>query len=138
MKLSDKFVRLVVQLMKFNLIGIVNTAVDLSVFLVLYSVCGISSYAAHCIAYLAGTLNSFYWNRRWTFRQQARSGTGGRTFLRFIILNGITLALSTLGLVLLTGHMDAVWAKLTVTVGTMAVNFCVSRMWVFTQAAERG
>lgn len=127
------------QLMKFNLIGIVNTAVDLSVFLVLYSVCGISSYAAHSIAYLAGTLNSFYWNRRWTFRQQARSGTGGKTFLRFIILNGMTLALSTLGLVLLTryGHMDAVWAKLTVTVGTMVVNFCVSRMWVFTQVTER-
>ncbi|WP_028552365.1 GtrA family protein [Paenibacillus sp. UNC451MF] len=140
MKLSDESVRTIGQLIKFNLVGILNTAVDLCVFLVLYSACEISAYGAHGIAYFAGVLNSYYWNRRWTFRQKAGSGTGRTTFLRFLLLNGVTLGLSTLGLMLLTqyGHLNVLWAKLAVTGGMMVINFCVSRMWVFTKAAERG
>ncbi|GAA4838118.1 GtrA family protein [Paenibacillus vulneris] len=139
MKLSDKSARTIGQFIKFNLVGVANTAIDLCVFLVLYSACGISVYAAHILAYLAGTINSFYWNGRWTFGQW---GGRGKTwaFLRFALLNGISLGLSTLGILLLTryGHWEVLWSKLAVTCCMMVVNFFASRMWVFVKASEKG
>ena len=81
--------------------------------------------------YSAGMLNSYLVNRSWTFR------TGERFFslqlVRFIVGNLAVLLLSVLLINLCTVQLGLgkLTAKLVVTCFTLAVNFLISRLWIF-------
>lgn len=79
--------------LKFNLIGLLNTLVDILVFCLLIYV-HIPAGWAQAIGYSCGILNSFIWNRNWTFGQKD-ARIGGVSFWKFVALNVIVLCLST-------------------------------------------
>jgi putative flippase GtrA len=58
------------QAAKFLSVGILNTALDAIIYLVLTRWLSFSTLQtlAKSISYGAGILNSFYWNKSWTFR----------------------------------------------------------------------
>jgi len=59
---------------KFLSVGVLNTAIDYVVLSILTWGAATSDTfqaVAKAISYSAGVLNSFYWNRRWTFRSDA-------------------------------------------------------------------
>ena len=82
-----------VQLLKFILIGASNTLIDLVVTFALNAIFGIY-YLAKIIGYACGILNSYFWNSRWTFREERRRDA--REILTFIAVNLVTLGLSLL------------------------------------------
>ncbi len=82
-----------VQLVKFGLIGVSNTLLDLLVTFVLNAAFGIY-YLAKIIGYACGIANSYFWNSRWTFREERRRDA--REIISFIALNLVTLGLSLL------------------------------------------
>ena len=55
------------QLVRFGAVGASGYAVNLISFAVLVHLLGVTYWVASPIAYLLGTANNFYWNRRWTF-----------------------------------------------------------------------
>lgn len=104
------------QLLKFGLIGVSNTIVDLIVCRALQALFGTFSaapiltyYLPKVIGYACGIANSYFWNSRWTFREERRRDK--REILLFIAVNLVTLGLS-LGLMYLFKNvcgLDAWW-----------------------------
>lgn len=56
------------QLIRFVLVGILNTLVTLFVIFFCKSILEINDYVSNALGYIAGVLNSFIWNRQWVFR----------------------------------------------------------------------
>ena len=96
------------QLLKFALIGASNTLLDLIVTFVLNAIFGIY-YLAKIIGYACGIANSYFWNSRWTFREERRRDA--REIVRFIAVNLVTLGLSLLLQWVFRDvlHLDAWW-----------------------------
>src|SRR5438105_14935645 len=58
----------VVQFVKFGIVGVSNTLLTFAVYTVLLKGFGVWYLAASAIGFGVGTVNSFLLNRRWTFR----------------------------------------------------------------------
>ena len=85
---------------------------------------------ANLFGYSAGIINSFIWNKFWTF--QVKHETAAQ-FGRFLALNFSCLILSSGALFFFTDYLG--WPYLLVWFVTMGivtlVNFFISKMWVF-------
>src|SRR6202047_4432086 len=57
-----------VQFVKFGIVGVSNTLLTFVVYTVLLKAFGVWYLAASAIGFVVGTINSFLLNRRWTFR----------------------------------------------------------------------
>jgi len=106
------------QLLKFLLIGVSNTAIDLVVTWILQKLFGTFStapaltyYLPKIIGYACGIINSYIWNSRWTFKEEHRRDS--REIVLFVAVNLVTLGLS-LGLMYLFKNvcgLDAWWMR---------------------------
>ncbi|AIQ50581.1 GtrA family protein [Paenibacillus sp. FSL R7-0331] len=123
-----------IQFLKFNAVGLLNTLIDFALFTLLHSL-GMMNAPAQVISYSAGTANSFFWNKKVTFRDRdaGKNGSDRLQLVRFIILNLTVLGISVLLMHLLTGSfgIQVLIAKVLVTGITVIINFFGSRMWVF-------
>ena len=85
---------------------------------------------ANFLGYGAGIINSFIWNKLWTFQVKHKTGV---QLWRFLILNIFCLLLSSASLFLFTDYLS--WPYLPVWLVTMTivtlVNFAFSKFWVF-------
>ena len=81
------------QLIKFGLIGVSNTLIDFLIASALNALFGIY-YLAKIVGYACGIANSYFWNSRWTFREERRRDA--REIVSFIAVNLVTLGLSLL------------------------------------------
>lgn len=81
------------QLIKFGLIGVSNTLIDFMIASALNALFGIY-YLAKIVGYACGIANSYFWNSRWTFREERRRDA--REIVSFIAVNLVTLGLSLL------------------------------------------
>lgn len=69
---------------KFGLVGISNAIIDYSLFIGLSTLLAVPLDKVFLVKYFSGSMamiNSFYWNRRWTFRSKAGIGRSGIRFL---------------------------------------------------------
>jgi len=116
---------------RFAVVGVANTLVDLCVFTVLAQLLDVNVYAAQVAGYSAGVANSYILSRSWTFR--ARDRFFGPALVKFLLLSLCMLLLST-GILFLCydlGGLPKLAAKIVATGVTMVVNFLVNRFWVF-------
>lgn len=84
-------IKLVPQISRFAVVGIINTAVDLAVLNTLIAVShrgrsGLLYSLFKAISFLVAVLNSYWLNSRWTFRQTAAENTSMRVG-RFITIS---------------------------------------------------
>ena len=149
---------------KFIIVGFSNFAVSFAVFYFLYNYLQLSeslflilgpagdllekmllgiktesvdATLANIIGYSAGIINSFIWNKLWTF--QVKHETTAQ-FSRFLILNLCCLLLSSASLFLFTDFLGEpylpVWL---ITMGVITViNFVFSKFWVFRKTEVKG
>jgi len=128
----------VAQFLKFNMIGLLNTAIDFAVFAVLIWA-GVYYVIAQLLSYAAGMLNSYIWNSKFTFgdtrERLDRKASLGR-MVRFAVWNGIMLGLSILLLAAFAEltAIGEIYAKAVVTVIIVAINFYGSKRFVFKSA----
>ncbi|MCM3787236.1 GtrA family protein [Domibacillus indicus] len=120
-------------MMKFGIVGVLNTAIDMLLFFTLWSV-GVPYLLAQVLSYSAGTLNSFVWNRSWTFKVSGRIHIEEIT--KFLLLNVIALCMSTFLLSLLSGQPLFI-SKTIATLSGLSVTFFGSRFWVFRQQRRK-
>ena len=80
-----------VQFLKFGIVGVSNTLLTLAVYTLLLKVAGVWYLAASAIGFTAGAVNGFLLNRRWTFR-----GHVGDAFtpVRYVVVQGCGLGLN--------------------------------------------
>ena len=143
-----------IQFLKFNLVGVLNTIVDFVVFQILNLLLGWPKYLSQIISYSCGVANSYLFNSRWTFRETRSKSV--REAVLFVAVNLVSLGVS-LGVMWLCGNVFGVtneWAagwmpafltkfvtgdtiaKLIATVFSVVVNYIGNRLFVFNRRAE--
>ena len=118
------------QASKFAVVGVLNTAVDVGLYLALVHGLGVWPVAAKIVSYGAGVLNSFAWNRSWTFRSQA---SAWRTLGPFVLVNLAALAVNA-GVIHVGLDTLALpeWLCLALAIGVAFLwNFAASKLIVF-------
>lgn len=60
-----------IQLIKYGIIGVMNTIITLVAFYLLNTKLGIPYGVSNIVAYILGVINSFLWNRNWVFKTGA-------------------------------------------------------------------
>jgi len=118
---------------RFAVVGCSNTAVDFIVFTILRAIFNVNYLYCQVAAFIAGIMNSFILNKTWTFESKTSRFESSRQLGKFVFINLVSLAVSLLGLQLLSGqmHMNVYVAKVAVTVVTQAINYSGYRWWVF-------
>lgn len=121
------------QFVKFCFVGVSNTVIDAAIYIGLTR--GSVWFAEHyliaaILAFIVAGLNSFYWNRRWTFAV-AHTYTHGE-LAKFYMANGVAFIVNT-GLLwlLVSGGMFDIAAKLLAGVTAGGMNFLMQKLWAF-------
>lgn len=151
------------QFSKFLVVGLSNFAISFVVFFILYKYWKLSGVfyglfgqsgkgledfilqlgatsldasLANIFGYGAGIINSFIWNKYWTF--QVKHVTAAQ-FGRFLVLNFFCLILSSASLFLFTDFLG--WSYLLVWFITMGavtiINYIFNKFWVFENAWDQ-
>ncbi len=123
--MKDEFVKFI----KFNAVGIINSAVDYLVFTLLIAL-RLHFIPAQIISYVCGMLNSYIMNSRWTFGD--KRDTAGRVFA-FIMVNLVALGVS-IGVQALCNNefgFNELVSKAISLPFSIAVNFVGNRLFVF-------
>jgi putative flippase GtrA len=117
------------QAAQFALVGVSNTLLDFGLFSLLVHL-RVPVVVSNCISYSAGVAWSFFWNQRWTFGNAAgfRLTVAGR----FLLVNLLSVAVSTALLYGLTAFWPPATAKLATLPIMFAWSFTLSKFYVFT------
>jgi putative flippase GtrA len=126
--LDDPIVR---QIVKYGVVGASNTVLTFVTYTVLEKLVGINYLIALPLGYGVGSLNSYIFNRHWTFRARDIAHTTAGT--RFAIVQGIAIAANELLLYVFVHHLgiDKIAAQAILTVPVLAVTFVANRWWTF-------
>jgi putative flippase GtrA len=126
-----------VQFVKFGLVGVLNSLVHYLVFLLLFRVAGIDMVASSALGYMAGVVNSFLLNRKWTFNI---TGSGaGSEFVKFCVVNLISMGVNLLVLqsfVSFAGILPEI-AQMLAICCTLVINFAGNKWWTFRNGVRR-
>jgi len=119
------------QFIKFNVVGIMNTAVDFGVFMILNRYLGLIYAVSQVISYSCGMVNSYFLNKFWTF--QKREGFTAIEVTKFILVNLCSLGISLLVLYILQSKWswEVLPSKVLATGFSVGVNFLGNKFWVF-------
>ncbi|MDR1558028.1 MAG: GtrA family protein [Tannerellaceae bacterium] len=122
--------KLIKQAIKYGIVGVSNTLLSLCVIWVMMKVLGYSDIVSNITGYIAGIINSFIWNKQWTFRSP---DTWIGSALRFGGVFGICYAMQ-LGLLLyLNGHLsiDPYYNQVIAMLFYTAINFLMNKYFTF-------
>ena len=124
--------RIVVQAMRYGVVGLVVLAADFAVYWLILLAAPGSFFVANLAGKLVGAGLGFVLHRTVTFRWEQRDGPA-RQLLSYLSVLGFNLLLSSLLLWLAIEHlgMNAYVAKLAVDIVIVASAFLLSRLWVY-------
>ncbi len=124
-----------VQFVKFGIVGVSNTLLTLAVYTVLLKVFGVWYLAASAIGFAVGATNGFLLNRRWTFREHVGDAL---TPVRWGVVQtgGLGINEALLYLLVHDGHLDKLVAQVCATAVVTVTTFIVNRAWTFRVHAE--
>jgi len=126
----------VIRLIKFNIVGAMNTAIDFIIFFLCLSLFKMVVVAAQIIAYSVGIINSYFMNRFWTF--QIKKKQTRKEFILFVVINLFSLILSIILIQYFSKLLSSLLiAKLLVTVIVMVVNYLGQRFIIFKTIKKR-
>jgi putative flippase GtrA len=119
------------QFIKFNLVGLVNTAITFTVSFGLIHLFGMHELITYPIGYICGLINSFIMNKFWTFGKKHHFGI--MEIIKFIIVNMIALGGSEL-IIKFAGDvltLAPVWGILLGLSFSIPANYIGFKYWVF-------
>jgi putative flippase GtrA len=119
-----------VQFVKFGIVGVANTLLTFAVYTLLLKGFGVWYLAASAIGFVVGTINSFLWNRRWTFRGHVGDAL---TPVRWGVVQCTGLAVNE-GLLYVFVHqaqVDKLLAQAFATAVVTVSTFFANRAWTF-------
>jgi putative flippase GtrA len=122
------------QFVKFGIVGLSGTLVNLIIFTILQRIVPdharpLQYYVIYSLSFLAGGVSNYYFNRIWTFRS---TGHAVREGAQFLTVSAIALILSLVASRLVSPWLG--WGHRTWLVATVAgilVNFFVNKYWTF-------
>jgi len=120
-------------IIRFGCVGCLNTAFDFGIFCILNSLFGVNYIISQIISYSSGTLNSYIFDKFWTFNDTKTSKKTTKEIVQFLVVNSASLGVSLIGLSILMqdSSMNSFFAKIISMILAQAVNFLGYRFWVF-------
>ncbi|OQB24763.1 MAG: GtrA-like protein [Firmicutes bacterium ADurb.Bin182] len=125
----------IIQFIKFNAVGILNTGLDMFVFWLLAVLLRMNEYVANVISYTCGVIFSYTVNSHWTFKQESKHTT--KETLLFLLVNLVSLGVSQLVLYVTEewfGIHSELIRKFIAAPTSAVVNFWGNKIFVFRQA----
>ena len=121
---------------RFCAVGLSNTMIDFAIFFIFVHI-GFPVFVSQAVAFSAGMLNSFLWNRLWSFK--VCHPVTMNEVLRFITINLLALATTYFLLILfIEGNQSSLYfSKILASVGGIFVTFIGSKLWVFKKEVHR-
>jgi putative flippase GtrA len=119
-----------VQFVKFGIVGVSNTLLTLVTYTVLLKVLGVWYLAASGIGFVLGAVNGFLLNRRWTFAEHVGDAL---TPVRWGVVQTVGLGVDEVLLYVLVhdAHLDKLIAQVCATAVVTVSTFFVNRAWTF-------
>jgi putative flippase GtrA len=123
----------VVQFIKFGLVGVSNTVLTFLVYTLLLKVFGVWYLLASAIGFIVGATNGFLLNRRWTFAEHVGDSL---TPVRWAVVQGFGLGVDELLLYVFVhdANLDKLLAQAFATIVVTVSTFFVNRAWTFREA----
>ena len=120
-------------LIRYVVVGVINTGVDFLVFFLLKNFLGAHFAVSQIAGYSAGLLNSFLMNKFWTFEDKQVNKKTYSQAIKFTVVNLISLGISIYGLKLLidSAGLNMYISKGCITFLTFAINYIGYKLWVF-------
>lgn len=120
-------------IIKFGIVGCINTGVDFITFTLLLSVFGIDKLACQVGGYSMGVINSFVFNKLWTFNDKKEKTNTAAQFVKFVVTNIISLVISLVGLNILSNklYINVYVSKVIVTLFLQVFNYVVYKAFIF-------
>lgn len=118
-------------LIKFGCVGVVNTAIDFSIFFTLHSAFGIGIITANLTAFSFAITNSYLMNKFWSFKHKKTSRPTYGNFLLFCTVSIIAVSLNTFILIIGKPYADLIYLKIIGAFITPTFNFLMYRYVVF-------
>jgi putative flippase GtrA len=121
---------MLVQFVKFGIVGVSNTVLAFAIYTVLLKVFGVWYLAASAIGFIVGAVNGFLLNRRWTFAGHVGDAL---TPVRWGVVQGGGLALNE-GLLYLFvdgASVEKLLSQAFATIIVTVITFLVNRAWTF-------
>ena len=122
---------IVLKTVSFGLVGIVNTAIDLSVFLLAYSVFALPLIPSNVLSWLVAMPCSYVMNSFITFARESGSKLRWRDYSIYAVSNITGVVANTTMLVVLSYWVPVLVAKLAAIGVSFLVNFTLSHFVVF-------
>ncbi|NUT38026.1 MAG: GtrA family protein [Hamadaea sp.] len=94
--LPERFQQLAHEILKFGLVGILNTLINLTVFnVLLFSIADVGRVKANFVATAVATVFAYLMSRYWTFKDRPSDHSTSREFVLFVIFNIIGLGIES-------------------------------------------
>ena len=131
------------QLVKYGMVGVSGTIIELGLLNFFIFILGWDSdfqkVMANVIALSVAIVNSFTWNRLWTF-PESRDGEASKQFVKFVVVSIVGLTINSIIFFLADKYIFSPWlpvfvavqlAKFTAIGITLMWNFTINRFWTF-------
>lgn len=120
-------------IIKFGIVGCINTAVDFITFTLLLTTLGMDKLVCQVGGYSMGIINSFVLNKLWTFNDKKEKANTISQFVKFVIINLISLGISLVGLNILSNklYINVYVSKVIVTLFLQVFNYVVYKVFIF-------
>lgn len=127
----------ILRIIKFSIVGIINTLVFASIFFAMYRIAELHYMIATTAAYALATVNSFFINRAWTFDSRDNSR---KKFVKFVLINVLSAGINSLMMYLLVdkARFNVMVAQAVTILVTMCVNYIGNRLWTFRDTFAEG
>lgn len=117
------------RLVRFAIVGVANTAIDVSVFAILFYGLHWPLLPAHAAGFAVAVVNSYVCNKAWTFGDRRPSWIVDGA--RFLLVAICGLATGSLVIALAAEIMPVLAAKACAVAATFVVNYWASARYVF-------
>ena len=120
------------QFIKFSIVGFLNTCLHFGIFYVLYHFVGVHYLLSSSIGYGFGLINSYFFNKIWTFRDQLFFTA--YQFFKFVIVNlaSLSVNLCVLYLLIEKAHFSANFSQVGAILFSLLLNFFGNKYFTFT------
>jgi len=132
MKLHER--RGVRQFVKFGVVGVSSTVIDWGIYLLLTRIFGIFYLMAKILSFSVALFNSYFWNRRWTFRSNDPKKL--HEFIKFLFISIVGVVLNSSIMYISVEHLklNDLYGLFLATIIVMFWNFTANKFYTFRES----
>lgn len=130
-KFAEKIKKIIMQFVKFGIVGLSNTLISLVAYYLLVYL-GCHYIIANTVGFILSVVNAFYWNNKYVFLNRQEKNLK-KAFVKVFVSYGGSFLLSTVLITVFVEilHISEWLAPILRLVVTVPINFVMNKLWAF-------